>query len=382
MHSQVKITDLRLALVFVPFPGPVYPAWRAGGVQEGNLVTVLEIQTDAGISGVGTAYAHGRREMIETVEHMVRPYLVGKDPFAVERHIHLLRTAALFGAKPWLVEVALWDIIGRAAGLPLWRLWGGYQDRVKAYASTAEVRPPARRAEDIRRFRDAGFRAVKLRLHHDDPKDDLRVVEACLRAADGQVEIMADANQGTILPFHTMGPRWSYETARFVARELGGMGVVWLEEPLPRFQFEEIARLAAEVDIPIAGGEANAGLHEFRWLIERRCYDILQPDATLSEGLFQLRKIAGMAEAFGLQFVPHTWADGVGMAANLHLAASVPNCGYLEFPYDPPHFTMEAFQALLVEPILPDADGYVRAPEGPGLGIELNRAALERFRVG
>jgi AbrB family looped-hinge helix DNA binding protein len=127
--------------------------------------------------------------------------------------------------------------------------------------------------------------------------------------------------------------------------------VVWLEEPLPRFDFDSIARLSAEVDIPIAGGEANAGLHEFKWLIERRCYDILQPDATLSEGIFQLRKVAGMAEAFGLQFVPHTWADGVGMAANLQLAASVPNCGWLEFPHDPPNFTTEAFQALLVEPL-------------------------------
>lgn len=377
----MKITDLRLALVFVPFPGPVYPAWRAGGVQEGTLATVLEIDTDAGITGVGTAFAHGRREMIETVEHMVKPYLVGKDPFAVERHIHLLRTAQLFGAKPWLVEIALWDIIGRAAGLPLYRLWGGYQDRVKAYASTAEVRPPARRADDIRRYREDGFRAVKLRLHHDDPRDDLKVVEACLRAAGGEVEIMADANQGTILPYHTTGPRWSYETARWMARELGQMGVAWLEEPLPRFDFDNIARLSAEADIPIAGGEANAGLHEFKWLIERRCYDILQPDATLSEGIFQLRKIAGMAEAFGLQFVPHTWADGVGMAANLQLAASVPNCGWLEFPCDPPNFTMEAFQALLVEPLRVDPDGCVRVPEGPGLGVELDREAVERFRV-
>ncbi|MDR7548475.1 MAG: enolase C-terminal domain-like protein [Armatimonadota bacterium] len=159
------------------------------------------------------------------------------------------------------------------------------------------------------------------------------------------------------------------------------MGVVWLEEPLPRFDFDNIARLSAEVDIPLADGEANAGLHEFKVLIERRCYDILQPDATLSEGLFQLRKVAGMAEAYGLQFVPHTWADGIGMAANLHLAASVPNCGYLEFPYDPPNFTMEAFQALLVEPIRVETDGFVRVPEGPGLGIELDREAVARFRV-
>lgn len=377
----MTITDLRLTLVFVPFPEPVYPSWRAGGAQEGNLTTVLEIATDAGLTGVGTAFAHGRREMIETVEHMVKPYLVGQDPCAVERHIHLLRTAQLFGAKPWLVEIALWDIIGKAAGLPLYRLWGGYQNRIKAYASTAEVRPPARRADDIRRYRDEGFRAVKLRLHQNDPRDDLKVVEAVLRAASGEVEIMVDANQGTILPYHTTGPRWSYETARFMARELGQMGVVWLEEPLPRFDFDDIARLTAEVDIPIAGGEANAGLHEFKLLIERRCYDILQPDATLSEGLFQLRKIAGMAEAHGLQFVPHTWADGIGMAANLQLAASVPNCGYLEFPYDPPGFTMEAFQALLVNPILVEADGMVRVPEGPGLGVELNREAVERFRV-
>src|SRR5207249_2829667 len=134
------------------------------------------------------------------------------------------------------------------------------------------------------------------------------------------------------------GPRaWGFAMALTIARELQRMRVRWLEEPLPRHDYDGLRRLRDRLDtLPIAGGEDNHGLHEFKLLIDRGCYDILQPDALLSEGVGQMRKVAALAEVAGLEVAPHTWGNGIGLLANLHLAAAIPNCPFLEFPHDPP----------------------------------------------
>ena len=126
--------------------------------------------------------------------------------------------------------------------------------------------------------------------------------------------------------------------------------------------------------IKIAGGEDNHGLHEFKLLIDRRCYDILQPDALLSEGIFQLRKVAALAEAAYLEFVPHTWGNGIGLLANLHLAAAMPNCPFLEFPHDPPSgFTLASRDQMLRQPLTIDAEGAVRVPDRAGIRFRARR---------
>ena len=160
---------------------------------------------------------------------------------------------------------------------------------------------------------------------------------------------MVDANQAGIEPGHGGHQRWGFRRALEVARELERLGVVWLEEPLDRYDYDGLARLRDRLDtLKIAGGEDNHGLHEFKLLIDRGCFDILQPDALLSEGIFQLRKVAAMAEAANLEVAPHTWGNGIGLLANLHLAASSPNCAWLEFPHDPPSgFTLEARDQML-----------------------------------
>lgn len=165
--------------------------------------------------------------------------------------------------------------------------------------------------------------------------------------------------------------RWSFGDALSVARELEEIGKIgWLEEPLDRRDYDGLARLREKTDIPIAGGEFNNGMHHFREFIKQGSLDILQPDAVLATGILNGKKVAGMAEAHGLEFAPHTWNDGLGFAANLHLLACTDAC-WCEFPIEPPGWTPESRDFLLEEPIHVE-DGSVSPPSGPGLGVNLD----------
>ena len=177
--------------------------------------------------------------------------------------------------------------------------------------------------------------------------------------------------------------QWSFQRALEVARELERLDVLWLEEPLPRHDYDGLARLRDRLDtLSIAGGECNHGLHEFRLLIDRGCYDILQPDAVISEGIFQLWKVAALAEAAHLQVVPHTWTNGIGLLANLHLAAAIPNCSHFEFPHDPGSgWTAAAGNQMLAEQPWIDADGYVQVPDRPGFGFVLDDERIDHYTV-
>jgi len=224
---------------------------------------------------------------------------------------------------------------------------------------------------------------VKLRFHQPDPRDDLPVVEAIRNAVGDLLDVIVDANQAGVEPGLEGHHTWGFRRALEVARELERLGVLWLEEPLPRHDWDGLARLRDKLDrLKLAGGEDNHGLHEFRLLVERGCYDILQPDALLSEGVFQMRKVAALAEAAGLGIVPHTWGNGIGLLANLHLAAAVPNCSHLEFPHDPPSgWTAAARDQMLAETLTIDATGHVRVPDRPGFGFELDHERIEHHTV-
>jgi L-alanine-DL-glutamate epimerase-like enolase superfamily enzyme len=213
--------------------------------------------------------------------------------------------------------------------------------------------------------------------------EDLALIDAALGAAPGMT-VMIDANQATFLPSVRPSPRWDYRRALATARELEARDVYWLEEPLPKFDYEGLARLRSETDLYIAGGESNRELHEFQLLIERGCYDILQPDCCLSEGISQMRKIAALCEAHYRHFIPHHGLSGFGLAATIHLACSTPglNAGWIEMMYEPPTRTIEAYQRLggIIESrIWIDSEGGVRPPEAPGLGLRVNEDLFEKY---
>jgi len=372
----MKITAVEADVWRTPFPGEVRPAWSPGTVWPDKASTVYRVVTDEGITGIGAG--QGSPQLIRD---RISPKLIGSDPFAVEKIFRTVVNWGGPGAVPVAcgIEMALWDLIGKAANLPLYRLWGVDSDRVRAYASLVELRSPEQRAEDALFFLERGYRAIKLRLHAPTMKEDIAQVEAVRAAVGDRMEIMVDANmaQEPGTPGSESDLVWGYDRALATCRELAPLGVAWMEEPLGRFEFDNLSRLAAASDVPIAGGENNVGLHEFRWLIDQDCYDVVQPDAAVSAGLSGLRKIAAYAELHHKAFAPHHGGSGLGVAAHLHLSATCANSAYVELLQEPPGLPVEVFQGLIAEPLVPDANGDVHLPTGPGLGVELN-PALER----
>jgi L-alanine-DL-glutamate epimerase-like enolase superfamily enzyme len=202
------------------------------------------------------------------------------------------------------------------------------------------------------------------------------MVEAVRRAVGPEIALMVDANQG--MP---TTPRWTFRRALETCKALAPVGIAWLEEPLSRHAYADLGALRAQSEVPIAGGETNQDPDEYLSLFQHRAFDVVQPDVTLSEGLWGQRQLARLAEMFGVQVVPHTWNSGFGLIANCQLAASLPNCPYLEYPIDPPIYTAELFAAPLQPMLKVDSDGYITVPSGPGLGVELDREQLKRYTV-
>jgi L-alanine-DL-glutamate epimerase-like enolase superfamily enzyme len=365
----------------MPLAGGFRPAWARGRVQNNLILVVTEVDTDNGITGVGAA--HGGQEVAVAIERFVAPYFIGQDPTRIELLASILRDAEILGPPVYFMEIPLWDIVGKISGLPVYKFWGGYSDRVIAYCATAEIRTPEKRMDDLRKLIAEGFRAVKLRFHSEDPRDDLKLIEKIRSAIGDQIAIMVDANQAGVEPGLGGHHCWGFQRAFEVARELEQMQVVWLEEPLARHDYNGLARLRDRLNtLKIAGGEDNHGLHEFKLLLDRGCYDVLQPDVLLSEGIFQVRKISALAEAAHLEVAPHTWGNGIGLLANLHLAASIPNCPYFEFPHDPPSgFTLTTRDQMLREPLAIDTNGQVRVPAAPGFGFMLDEDRIAYHTV-
>ena len=246
----------------------------------------------------------------------------------------MLETVDFHHGRNWTLEVAVWDLLGRAEGKPLWKLLGGERDRIGAYASTGELVPPDERVRRCVALRDGGVRAVKIRLHSTDWTVDLPVIEAVRTEVGSELDIMVDANQGWRMP-GDLTPRWSRATAHASPRELEPLGVYWLEEPLATDDVEGYARLRAATSVRIAAGEMVRSETEARDLVERGGVDVIQPDVVLSGGLEGARRISAHARENGSMWSPHTWSNGYGLLANLHAALAFSTCPYLEVPFDP-----------------------------------------------
>jgi L-alanine-DL-glutamate epimerase-like enolase superfamily enzyme len=378
----MKITDIKVHYLEIPFPRELRSTWGHGRAEKFHGVALAEVRTDEGISGYGAAEAMWGWGAVHkaVIESMLKPRLLGKDPFATEQHIMDIRDVP---GRAWMVENALWDIIGKVAKMPIYKMWGGFQNRVRAYAAWAELRTPEKAAEDAKALVEKGIKGVKLRLHHPNMAEDLALVKAVRKSIGDKLTIMVDANQATA-PYRTGALRttslWNFERAHKMARALEDLDVYWLEEPLPLHDYRDLTRLAAAVDILIAGGEINREIFEFKAFLDKECYDILQPNCTMAEGMFQVRKIAALAEVNHKLCVPHAWVQGPGFYANLHVAGAVRNCPWIEFAFDPPVLTPENFHCIITEPPTIDEEGYVPLPDKPGLGVEINWEIVKRFK--
>ena len=336
--------------------------------------TVVIVRSEDGVLGYASGDAVPDAALLERL-------VVGLDPFRTEAVREIFETVDFHGGRPWTVEVAIWDLVGRLVGQPLWRLLGGRSERLVAYASTAEPVEAAERARRVVALRDRGVRAVKLRFHHDDWRRDVEVVEEVRDAVGPDVDVMVDANQGWRMA-GDRSARWDVATATQCARALESLGVYWLEEPLRTDDIEGYALLRRRTSLRIAAGEMVRSLFEVRDLILRGGVDVVQPDVVLAGGVGGCRRIAALADLCGRAFSPHTWTNGFGLVANLHLAAAVSTCPYLEVPLDPPGWTPARRDWLLGgPPIELAADGTIAPPARPGLGVVPDFDALEAHRI-
>jgi D-galactarolactone cycloisomerase len=305
---------------------------------------------------------------------------IGHDPFAIERHVRILDNLQFHYGRMWPLEVALWDLIGKISGQPLWKLLGGAEGKVRAYASTGERLPAAERADSARRLRDQGFPALKLRFHAANPRDDLAVVRAVREAVGPEMAILVDANQGWQMPWDASAP-WDFKTALWMAEALAELEAYWLEEPLPRHDYRGLAELRRRARVRIAGGEGNREFNELREYLHHGSLDVYQADVVWSTGILRGRQLAAEVQAAGAIYSPHTWGDGLVLLANLHVSAAVSQAPFIEFPFDPPHWTPERRDFILPEPTQAGDNGMITLPDGPGLGVEIDWQTLEPLRI-
>ncbi|MGL6279842.1 MAG: mandelate racemase/muconate lactonizing enzyme family protein [Gaiella sp.] len=370
----MRITAVESRVYRFPLEPPFRAAWDPvpRAAQE---ATVVLVHSDEGVTGI----ASGGDGLPD--RGMIEGFLVGLDPLRTEAVREVLETVDLHGGRPWAVEIAVWDLVGRALGEPLWKLLGGRSERLLAYASSGELVGPTERAARCTRLLEEGVRAVKIRFHHADWRDDVAVVRAVRETVGDRLAIMVDANQGWRMP-GDREPRWDVAAAAQCAGALEELDVYWLEEPLRTDDVEGYAALRRRTSVRLAAGELVRQPHEARDLVVLGGVDVIQADVLFVGGIGGCRRIAALADLHGRAWSPHTWSNGLGFLANLHAALALSTVPYVEVPYDPPAWGPERRDWLLPEPVAIEADGTVAPPPGPGLGVDLDLEGLERWRVG
>ena len=350
--------------------------WPQGHEPQENLHTLLILRTDDGREGYGSCFTSGR--LVAGAVELLWPRLRGESAVEPERVSETLRQSTFWQGRGGAVEhaisgidIALWDLMGKACGQPVSRLLGGdYRRSIRPYGSILFDEPePLRRT--LETVVGRGFRSIKLGWRPFGRRDrafDERLVRTARTTVGDGVELMVDA--GGSEQFWPHGVNWARNTAAMLADH----GVVWFEEPLPPDDLEGYIELTRVSPVPIAGGEVLTRRQSFRPWIERRAVDILQPDCTKNGGLSESRRIAWLAADHNVQVVPHGWNTAVGLAADLQFSAAIPVARYVEY------LTPSAYiDELTTEPFRLDAEGRLTIPTGPGLGIAIDPEKLDRF---
>jgi L-alanine-DL-glutamate epimerase-like enolase superfamily enzyme len=374
-----KIKKIELHHVRIPLETPFYPSWIPGFPQTENRFDLIRVVTDDGIEGfsAGPAIARERRGFGE----LIAPYLLDHDAGDLALMQQRIREVAYLGLRCHWIEPAFWDIKGKTENKPVYELLGGSRRPVDLYASTGEIKSPPERVEEVRVRYAEGFRAVKLRVHDFDVKKDIAQVEAVAKAMGDKMKIGVDVNQAWRVTIVNDAPLWDLRRAKYFADACADLGVGWIEEPLPMDDYDAQAALAAYSKVPIGGAELHtSGLPELKMMIERRCYHIFQPDAIMAGGIGQSMEVARLCREHDLIYTPHTWTNGIGFAVNLQLmiASGFADAAPLEFPLDPPSWTVEKRDGILTEPYRHE-NGRLTPTRRPGLGFEIDEKALKKY---
>jgi L-alanine-DL-glutamate epimerase-like enolase superfamily enzyme len=375
----MKITRIDLWYVSIPLGDVFLPAWIPGMRQRENRFTLVRLVTADGIEGYSAIQSMGSE--LAGLGKLLGSYLLGERADDIPGIRQRIREMGYLGWRVGWLEPACWDIIGKAAGKPVYELLGGTPGRVRLYASTGSVRDVAYRIDEVAARVDEGFDTVKLRVHDATLEQDIAHIRDTRRAVGDEVELGVDANQGWRVAVLAEAPRWDLQRATVFCNAAGEANIAWVEEPLPMDAYEAMVELRANSPVAISGGELNnQGLPEFGVMLEKGCFDIYQPDAVFTGGIAATWEIIRQIEATGAQYSPHTWTNGIGFAINLQLFGAYPHRDQkrLEYPYDPPGWMPEGRDGLLLEP-WHHQRGWLTLPTRPGLGFEIDHKALRRY---
>jgi L-alanine-DL-glutamate epimerase-like enolase superfamily enzyme len=353
---------------------------RCDGSQE---TLVVKVHTDAGIVGLGEVDSSSlvAKAIIEApLSHKIcrglAECVLGQDPFEIDRLIHLMYEGTIFYGRQGAViqamsgiEIALWDIVGKATGRPVYQLLGGgFRKKFRAYASILFGDTPAETERIGRQLVEQGFRAVKFGWGPmgQSEESDLAQVRAARRGLGNDAELMVDA-----------GLCWDTATAIRRARQLEEFNLTWLEEPLHPDNLQGYARLSAQSPVRIAAGEEICDIKEFQQMMDVGGIDVVQVDVTRVGGLARSKRIGWDSSERHRLCVNHSYKTGINIAASLHFVAALPNSHYFEYCVE-----QGALRQTLTRQRFPVVDGDIVAPEEPGLGVDLDEKVVEKYRVG
>ncbi|HWT79954.1 MAG TPA: mandelate racemase/muconate lactonizing enzyme family protein [Candidatus Methylomirabilis sp.] len=381
----MKIVEIKTYALQTPLTQPF--AFSQGWVNR-RSATLVEVITDEGICGWGEAFAQGLESpqiALATIESALAPLLIGANPLEAEVLWHRMYHATRdFGRKGSViaaisaVDIALWDIAGQAYGVPIHQLLGGaFRTRVQAYA-TGFYRikgqgEATRLGEEAQQHFEAGFTAMKIKLGFG-LEDDMAVMEAVRRGLANQpVTLMVDTN-------HAYG----VADAIRLGHALEQYNLRWYEEPVAPEDLAGYCEVRRKLSVPIAGGENEHTVFGFRELLDARCVDVAQPDIGSAGGFTACRHIVALAHAHGVQVNPHVWGSAIAQAASLQLIAAVPAAHHSVFASDPIFEydrSSHPFRQQLVKEPVQHVRGWLEVPSRPGLGVEVDREVIARYRV-
>lgn len=342
--------------------------------------TLVEVETDAGLRGVGECIVRKSPRVTKAVvEDLLAPVVVGRDPYDAEGlwdemfqqlrgwgHYRGFVFEAISG-----IDTALWDILGKAAGLPVHKLLGGAgRSRVPCYASSVYINDVEAMVTEAKAQVEQGHTAIKVKIGRSAAlggrRTDVASVKAIRDAIGDGIDIMLDVNSA-----------YDAATAVKVGRQLEAEDITWIEEPVPADDLEGYRRVREGQGIPVAAGESEFGVFGFRELIARGALDIVQPDVARVGGPTAARRVGALVHTFNLRYAPHTgFSAGVSHLAALHVAASVPNLLTYEYFYAP-----NPLRDLFTEPLPQPVRGMIDVPQRPGLGLELDELIVRKFEI-
>jgi len=375
--TQLKIADIRL----LPLVGQTPDGgWDARFNDPNlNLHTLVEVITDQGITGLGSVYTS--LALVQGALHLVKPLLTGAsaiDPAATSERLHQHTFwQGRGGAVTHMIsgiDIALWDILGKVTGQPIWRLLGGkHRDRIKPYGSMLMTEPQGM-AAPLRAGIARGFKAFKIGwgpFGRRDFRTDEKIIQAARDAIGPDVELMVDA--GGSDAFWPHGYKWAIRTAHMLAK----YDVTWFEEALRPDDIDGYVKLTEHSPVPSAACEVLTRRQSFIEWIERRAVDYIQPDVTKVGGLSEEHRIGQYADDHSILMVPHGWNTAVGLAADLHLVAAANNARWVEYITPAPYV-----EDLFATPLKLDADGMLAIPDGAGLGFKWSEEGIARHTRG